>query len=284
MHVTRLPNRVFVELSDNPTATVSELWLPAVEVPYRTPTSPATALPTLHVATVLPAPVATLCAPAVRGATEVGLREGPDMDYPMIGILQVNTDAALIARSADAQWYEVVTPDGHQGWVWQASVISVCGSEVPKGLPIVHVPPVVETPQQPVVIVLPSAQPITQTPQRSLIQFWSDSASVVAGGCVSLYWVLENMESAFLDDGTTQIPVTQRGGVAKCPLGTTAYALNVTLDDDHTARQIITVGVTIATPELRELWLFATPTPPQPTASATPIRILVIPVMGQSPE
>jgi len=199
---------------------------------------PATAAP----ATVVPATPAPGAPTVIVTAPDgVNIRTGPGTEYEVIGILPQNTQAPIIGRSADGQWWVVdikATPNG-QGWVSaryvtaenadNAPVILPPGAPAPTATPI---PPVVATP-------------------APVISFTADSTGINEGDCTILRWQVENVKEVYVypvGENWQDHPQAGSGSQQVCPTATTTYEMRVVLPDGSVQQQQITVQVAAGNP------------------------------------
>ncbi|MCB8943842.1 MAG: SH3 domain-containing protein [Ardenticatenaceae bacterium] len=70
------------------------------------------------------------------------VRSGPGLGYPTVGGLAPETAVSLIGRSSDSAWYQVVTPDNEEVWIFGQLVAVQAGFEV-SSLPVPDVAPAV---------------------------------------------------------------------------------------------------------------------------------------------
>jgi uncharacterized protein YgiM (DUF1202 family) len=94
----------------------------ATPVPSRTPSPTLTFTVTNTVipptATTTPSPTAT---PPVIGVVaslqSVNVREGPGTTFSIIEALQPGTGIEILGPSEDQRWYNILMPDGEEGWI-----------------------------------------------------------------------------------------------------------------------------------------------------------------------
>lgn len=119
-----LPPTVTALAAESPAATAT-LPPPSSTPPQVTPTQPAT--PT---STLTPPPTATLTptvsAQVVASGQGLRLRASPGTAGEIIVELEALTDLAVVGRTEDGAWLEVVTPDGRRGWV-SATFVTIGG-------------------------------------------------------------------------------------------------------------------------------------------------------------
>ncbi|MCB9101946.1 MAG: PKD domain-containing protein, partial [Anaerolineales bacterium] len=165
-------NFTILSLEPEPTAT-----------PDLTPTEPtatsepaATPVPTIEPsATPNPTPTSTPepSQPPARLTSTVNLnvREGPGLDYAIIGLLRPGQSAQIIAVSPDGGWWQIEFPTatGDYGWVSAHYVIA----ENTDGVPAAYTPPLLATPT-PVPTQESTATPLppTPTPAPIVISDW----------------------------------------------------------------------------------------------------------------
>jgi uncharacterized protein YgiM (DUF1202 family) len=95
-----------------------------------------------------PAPTPVPAAPSIVVAQPVvNVRNGPGLEYPIVGQLLADAVCAAIGRTADLQWWLVRCPNGVEGWVSSAVVLT---SGDANSLPVMTVaPPATPTPAPP---------------------------------------------------------------------------------------------------------------------------------------
>ncbi len=89
-------------------------------------------------------PSVTTDGPAGQAVVTVNsnVRSGPGLGYPVIGGLTPETAVSLIGRSTDSNWYQVVTPEEEEVWIYGQLVAVQADFDV-SSLPIPAVAPVV---------------------------------------------------------------------------------------------------------------------------------------------
>ena len=95
------------------------------------------------VPTVTSTPTGPMVRVTAYDQSQINVRSGPGVTYPLIGVLLVGQDAPALGRTSGGDWILIEYPgvqDG-QGWVY-SSLVSVYGGE----LPIIEPPPT-PTPQ-----------------------------------------------------------------------------------------------------------------------------------------
>lgn len=121
-------------------APVATATPPSTAVSLATATPPHTATP---VVTATPVPALTtspsppLSSPQATVLQAVNLRTGPGQEYDTIRLMPVGESLALLARSQQGDWLQVVTSDGANGWAF-AQYLNTSGATAQ--LPIVVAP------------------------------------------------------------------------------------------------------------------------------------------------
>ncbi|MFN8458785.1 MAG: SH3 domain-containing protein [Anaerolineae bacterium] len=64
--------------------------------------------------------------------TDVNIRNGPGVDYKVVGLLRTGQSLEIVGRSADSAWWQVSTP---QGLGWVAAKVTVA-SNVDERVPV----------------------------------------------------------------------------------------------------------------------------------------------------
>lgn len=109
--------------TDTPTRTPTATHTPtATSTPSATPTDTPTATHTptdTPTATSTPTPTATgtPSEPTLLVLRELAVRLGPSAAYPQISTLLAGDELDILGVSEDGRWYQVLLPDGSEGWV-----------------------------------------------------------------------------------------------------------------------------------------------------------------------
>ncbi len=104
----------------SPTATPSPLPSPSPSPspsPINTPLPAPTAAPT-----PTPFPSATPAPLAQAVYRPLYVYAAPDINEPAVGTLAFQASAVIVGRAANAEWIEVITPQGIRGWLLPCSV------------------------------------------------------------------------------------------------------------------------------------------------------------------
>ncbi len=97
-----------------------------LNAPTSTPT--ATNTPTAT-ATFTATFTSTPATPVASVRREISARTGPGAQYPIMMNLQANDTLDITGISVDGNWYQVILPDGAQGWVAaSASLVTISGN------------------------------------------------------------------------------------------------------------------------------------------------------------
>ena len=203
-------------------------------------------LPPATVVPVTPAPGEPVV--IVTAPDGVNIRSGPGTEYEVIGILPQNTQAPLIGRSADGQWWVVAiqaAPDG-QGWVAAAYVRAENAENAP-----VILPPGAPAPTATPTPVLPVETPVPT------ILFSADSAVINEGDCTTLRWQVENVREVYVypvGEAWENYPQAGQGSEEVCPTTTTTYEMRVVLPDSSVQLSQVTVEVKAGNPLAVTSW------------------------------
>lgn len=73
-----------------------------------------------------PTPTSTPTTPMVSATTPMNVRGGPGTAYPVVGALDVNTQAQIVGKNNASDWWQVTLPSGELGWVI-ASLVATNG-------------------------------------------------------------------------------------------------------------------------------------------------------------
>jgi len=103
---------------------------PLADIPVVTTTVPTTGTGGLATGTVIT-------------ANRLNVRNGPGLNFSILGALSQSQAVTLEGRNADGSWLQVRLPDGRQGWV--SSVFMAANLEI-ASLPVITSTPVVSTP------------------------------------------------------------------------------------------------------------------------------------------
>lgn len=69
------------------------------------------------VATATPIPT-TIAAPLAKASSDINVRVGPGVEYPLAGSLSAGAEAQLLGKNAAGDWWEVALATGGSGWVY----------------------------------------------------------------------------------------------------------------------------------------------------------------------
>lgn len=69
------------------------------------------------VATATPIPT-TVAAPMAKASSDINVRVGPGVEYPLAGSLSAGAEAQLLGKNATGDWWEVALATGGSGWVY----------------------------------------------------------------------------------------------------------------------------------------------------------------------
>lgn len=139
---------------------------PGVEQPTQTPVATDTAEPS-PTATSSPTPLPTNTAqpglPLATASTDLNVRQGPGVNYPILGLLRSGQTAEITGRNADGQWWQIrfTGVAGERGWLAARYVDARNAANVP----------VVQAPPAPAPTAIPTATP-TPRPTDVVIRDW----------------------------------------------------------------------------------------------------------------
>jgi uncharacterized protein YgiM (DUF1202 family) len=216
-----------------PTAT-SLVALVDTPTPVSLATATATAVPII-IFTPTPSPTPTeVSQPGLQAVADVNVRGGPGTNYPILGLLRAGDVAAVIGRSPDGAWWQILFPPNTGGTGW------VVGSYVQTNAAAGAVPVVAPPPPPPTNT--PPPPPPTNTPLPSAeISFTADSTELNQGQCTRLRWRVKNVAAYFVDGVAG---AGDEGDREVCdPVGTTTHTLRVQKRDGTT--QDFTVAINV---------------------------------------
>ncbi len=95
----------------------------AGDSPTDTPTDAATATNTPRPATDTPIPP-TPATPVVLARRTMDIRLGPGPNFPVLMTLEEGEELEILGISEDGRWFQVLLPDGSEGWVLFSSTIA----------------------------------------------------------------------------------------------------------------------------------------------------------------
>jgi uncharacterized protein YraI len=159
--------------------------------PPPTPTPTGTATPT-HTPTLPPPPTPTPTRRAVAGAefeavvlaSALNVRTGPSTDYAPVDLVRAGDELAVVGKSADGTWIQVVAADGTVAWVDASYVVL--------DQPLDEVP-VAEMPPTPTPTPMSQPQPLAPedgalVPQSQLVRLeWAWNVDLGRDGVYSVH-------------------------------------------------------------------------------------------------
>ncbi len=109
--------------------------------------------------------------------TDLNVFQGPGQDYPIIGLLPVNTQVEVVGRDPDGIWWQIVYPPGstERAWIFAAFVELSNAENVP----------VVELPSGELVLNVPGSDPSTLDPHLSSDVGSAEYVSEIFSGLVT---------------------------------------------------------------------------------------------------
>jgi uncharacterized protein YraI len=196
-------------------------------------------------------PPATGGTPMAVTTSDLNVREGPGQEYPILGLLPVNTQVEVTGKNPDGSWWQIAYPAGgaERAWVFAAFTRTEYTENVP----------VVQTPVPPTATLTPTATPtitpsptstltrvptVTQTPTPTapapIVEFRATQTTINSGECTTLQWRIEFVRAAFLNGGEfNNYGVTGPfGQVDACPKNTTTYVLRAEIDGTAVERSV----------------------------------------------
>jgi hypothetical protein len=149
-----------------PTATATATPTDTPQPPTDTPTPEPTATPT-----ATPEPTATptetpLAQPQAVTSSAINVRSGPGTAFAVVGQLQPNRPVDILGSNADRTWWQVLLPNGNEGWV-AASVVDVTGP-VDGVASVTNIP---TAPPRPTAPPQATTAPATQAPVQTGMDF-----------------------------------------------------------------------------------------------------------------
>ncbi len=215
--------------------------------------------------TTTPEPVETLPgSPSLTTKTDLNVRGGPGIEYDLLGLLPTNSEAEIIGRDQNRQWWQIrFTPaSDERGWVAADPAFSTAVNvesvpvaqppPTPTGTPTATTVPPTETatPTPTVPAATATEAPPTDTPTPEVsptpteeptgIEFEVSPTSIQGGDCVTVSWNVSGVKEVYVDD----LPVGGEGSFQDCPNNTTTYRLRVVNQDNSQETQEIQVEVT----------------------------------------
>ncbi len=152
-----------------------------------------------------------------------------------MGNLAPSLVVKLTGRNAEKSWWQIEFPSSPDGYAWVlASNLDLGAATGADVLPVVNVPPP------------PTRAPVAATataPPGLIPVLRTDKSQLTAGECTTLRWDVENVDSVFLDSGSSEEGVTGHDTRWICPDATTVYALRVVNKDKTTQKYTTTVTV-----------------------------------------
>lgn len=204
---------------------------------------------TLPPATIVaPTPVPGGPTAIVTAPDGVNIRSGPGTEYDIIGIMPQNTQAPIVGRSADGQWWVLNIPaaPNSQGWVSASYVRAENADNAPVILP----------PGAPAPTATPTPVPPVETPVVTIL-FDADSKNINEGDCTTLRWKVENVREVYVypvGAAWEDYPQAGAGSEEVCPASTTVYEMRVVLQDNTVQLSQVTVEVKAGNPLAVTSW------------------------------
>jgi hypothetical protein len=174
-----------------PTATLAPIVsqtprFTATPVPSRTPlptateTASTTPVPPTPSNTFTPSPTPPVVG-SIASASDVNVREGPDVSFGAIEALPPGTGVLILGVSGDARWLNIRMDDGDEGWV-SAALVRI----QPSPTPLPSLTPTLNRTAQALGTAYPTAliggQPVTPTPPRAVLTLTPEDLLTQAAG------------------------------------------------------------------------------------------------------
>ncbi|HXF64967.1 MAG TPA: SH3 domain-containing protein, partial [Caldilineaceae bacterium] len=106
---------------------------------------------------------AAISKPMAQASNAMNVREGPGTAYPVVGAMNAGDQAEILAKSPQADWWQVLLPSGAQGWVYGPLVQTVGDTSAVAVAANIPAPPPTPTPA-PVVEAPPAQAPAAAQP------------------------------------------------------------------------------------------------------------------------
>lgn len=193
--------------------------------------------------------------PVAVTTSDLNVREGPGQEYPILGLLPVDTGVEVSGKNPDGSWWQIVYPPGSTARAWIFAAFTRTGNT--ENVPVVQtpVPPTATFTPTPTPTITPSATAsptrvptVTQTPTPTalapVVEFRATQTTVNPGECTTLQWHIDFVRAAFLNGGEfNNYGITGPfGQVEACPTNTTTYVLRAETDGSAVERSV-TVNV-----------------------------------------
>jgi len=225
--------------------------LPGTESPALTPTATPTSAP----------PTATMpTAPLIITKTDLNVRAGPGLVYDILGLLTADTEATLLGRSDDSEWWQIAFSGAANGVGWVSANPAYADAFNSDDLPVIPAPPPpTATPTEtatPTATPTPTVTPVpatqtptptrtpTQTTETVVIQFEVSPTTIEGGECVDINWNISGVNAIYYEGEG----VTGSGTAVDCPKETKTYRVRIILKDN--TEQIEERTVTVVNPIL----------------------------------
>ncbi len=216
---------------------------------------------------------------AVTALVNLNVRQGPGLDYPVIGQLQTGQTAQITGKSQDGSWWQIVYPPNSDQRAWVSANSQYSTSQNTENVPVAAAPAPPQPAATPTPIPTATSQPaIGVTPpvaqQKPVIyHFTADRYTISAGESVTLSWDLANAREAYLVyDGNFE-GVVAPGSKVVNPAASTVYTLVARNEAGDT---IVSLNITVNGAPVPDI------TPIIPLPLLTPIH--VYPIETPTPE
>jgi hypothetical protein len=163
-------------------------------------------------------------------------------------LLRANDSVAVVGRSPDGAWWQIVFPPNTGGVGWVVGTY-VQPNQAANNVPVVGAPPLpatntpvpTDTPVPPTATNTSVPATVTNTPIPTELSFSADDTDLNQGECTRLRWRVRNVAAYWVDG----VPgVGDEGQKEVCdPVGTTTHTLRIKKRDDST--QDFTVTITV---------------------------------------
>jgi uncharacterized protein YraI len=176
-------------------------------------------------------------APTVEALSNLNVRSGPGLEYPVLGQLLYSQAAVVTGRNPEGTWFEVIYPanSNTRGWVtgntqyvnrYNTETVPVAAVPLPPtATPLPTATPTL-TPVPPTATLSPTNTAEPPAPVKPTIHhFTADRYAITAGESVTLQWDLSNAQVAYLVYSGHSEGVVAPGSTSVAPAVTTQYTL-----------------------------------------------------------
>jgi uncharacterized protein YraI len=214
-----------------------------------------------------PEPIETVAGnPSLTTRTDLNVRGGPGIEYDLLGLLPTDTEAEIIGRDVNRQWWQIRFDPAADGRGWVAADAAFSTANNVENVPVVEPPPTpTGTPTQtptltttptpttdlPTFTPTPTETPAEDTPTPTVtltptpdgntttIEFTANPTSISGGDCTTISWKVTGVKEVYFEGSG----VGGAGAVQDCPNETRTYRLRVIKLDNTEQTQEIQVQV-----------------------------------------